>query len=131
MDSESSRPGAINVAIVVGGLLASAVLAGALDQGGNGIVFTLFLVAALPTYFAPAIIGAYYGHPSATPIGVLNLFLGWTVVGWVVALVWAFMWPTPIPSDDDVTCPFCAERIKAQAIKCKHCGTDLKASAPG
>ena len=26
---------------------------------------------------------------------------------------------------DDKDCPFCAEKIKVKAIKCKHCGADL------
>lgn len=26
---------------------------------------------------------------------------------------------------DDVPCPFCAEKIKRSAIKCKHCGSDV------
>lgn len=29
---------------------------------------------------------------------------------------------------DDRACPFCAETIKAAAIKCKHCGSDLSAA---
>ena len=23
-------------------------------------------------------------------IGLLNFFLGWTVIGWIIALIWAF-----------------------------------------
>lgn len=38
-------------------------------------------------YFLPAIIGNK--KKNNTAIFVLNLFLGWTFIGWVIALVWA------------------------------------------
>jgi hypothetical protein len=38
-------------------------------------------------YFLPTIVG--WSKQNSTAIFVLNLFLGWTVIGWVVALVWA------------------------------------------
>mgnify|MGYP002359935282 CR=1 FL=1 len=28
-------------------------------------------------------------HPYASGIGIVNLFLGWTLIGWVVAAAWA------------------------------------------
>jgi hypothetical protein len=42
-------------------------------------------------YFAPAIVAAMRSHRQTAAIVLLNLFLGWTLVGWVVALVWAAM----------------------------------------
>jgi hypothetical protein len=51
---------------------------------GVGIVA---IVAAL--YFVPWIIALLRQHQSAGAIFVLNLFLGWTFLGWIVALVWS------------------------------------------
>jgi len=50
------------------------------------IVFTL-LGAAI--YFFPSIIAFGRQHHQQWAILVLNLFLGWTLIGWVAALVWA------------------------------------------
>jgi hypothetical protein len=40
-------------------------------------------------YFLPALIGFSRKHHQAHAIMALDLFLGWTFVGWVLALVWA------------------------------------------
>ena len=47
---------------------------------------TFFLVAAV-LYFLPTIIG--HGKRDATGIFIVNLLLGWTGIGWFVALLWA------------------------------------------
>lgn len=51
---------------------------------------TFVLLLVLFAYFLPAIIANRRGHNSGAAIFVLNLFLGWTFLGWVIALVWAF-----------------------------------------
>ena len=50
---------------------------------------TTFLIFALGTvlYFLPAIVGR--NHKQAAAITLLNLLLGWTLIGWVIALIWA------------------------------------------
>ena len=40
-------------------------------------------------YFIPSIIAAFNGHESAATIFALNLFTGWTFIGWVIALFWS------------------------------------------
>jgi T4 superinfection immunity protein len=47
----------------------------------------LLLVGAL--YFVPAIVAMSRSHINSGAIFALNLFLGWTVIGWVGAFVWA------------------------------------------
>lgn len=56
----------------------------------NGVGILVLLVLAL-LYFAPALVAERRKHRQVAAITVLNLFLGWTVIGWVVALVWAFV----------------------------------------
>ena len=40
-------------------------------------------------YFLPAIVGFYRKHHRAWAIFGVNLLLGWTVLGWIIAMVWA------------------------------------------
>lgn len=47
----------------------------------------IFILAGLYIYFLPSIIG--YKKRNAAGIFLLNAFLGWTFIGWVIALVWA------------------------------------------
>lgn len=47
----------------------------------------LLLVFAL--YFFPSIIATCRSHHNQNAITVFNLLLGWTVLGWVLALVWS------------------------------------------
>ncbi len=51
-------------------------------------IFLIVLLLAL--YFLPSVVAVNRRHKNRTPIILLNLFLGWFVVGWVVALIWAF-----------------------------------------
>jgi hypothetical protein len=48
-------------------------------------------------YFLPSIVAGARAHQSTAAIFVLNLLLGWTVIGWVVALIWSLsaVWRPP------------------------------------
>jgi hypothetical protein len=54
------------------------------DAGG---VILLFLFIGL--YFLPTIVAGSSHKRNTGAIFVLNLLLGWTVVGWIIAIVWA------------------------------------------
>jgi hypothetical protein len=62
---------------------------------GQTMAFLGLACAALGFLFSllPGFIALARKHPNATAIFLLSLFFGWTVVGWVVALVWAFTNP--------------------------------------
>lgn len=72
------------------------------DSAAGGL---LILAILLGLYLLPAIIGSSRKHRQAAAIWVLNVFLGWTLIGWVAALVWASTQPgtspPPIPTTPD------------------------------
>jgi len=47
-------------------------------------------IVILFLYFLPYIVANRRKHKNAGAIGILNFFLGWTLIGWVIALVWAY-----------------------------------------
>ena len=60
-------------------------------SGYFGISFAGFLMIGLGivAYFIPGIIAVTRRHRKATSIFLVNLFFGWSVLGWIFALVWA------------------------------------------
>jgi hypothetical protein len=55
----------------------------------NLIGFYLALGSMLALYIAPSIIATVRNHHRLPWIGLLNFAAGWTVVGWIGALVWS------------------------------------------
>ena len=60
------------------------------------IVLPHFFGIGLLVYFLPTIIALVRSKRDKAAIFVLNLFLGWSVIGWVIALVWALKQDVPI-----------------------------------
>ncbi|KAB0269035.1 superinfection immunity protein [Microvirga brassicacearum] len=63
------------------------------------IVIGFGLGVAAWLYFLPTTVARARRHPQATAILILNIFLGWTFLGWVAALVWAFTVPRQAAAD--------------------------------
>jgi hypothetical protein len=87
-------------------------------------VLLFLLVAAI--YFTPWLVAVSRKHHNRGAICALNLFLGWTVLGWIIAIVWAYTAvrrPDPAPARE--RCPYCHEAMAALATVCPHCRRDM------
>lgn len=60
------------------------------------VVFFHFFGFGFLFYFLPSIIALARSKRDLMSIFLLNLFLGWTLIGWVVALVWAAKNDVPV-----------------------------------
>jgi hypothetical protein len=59
------------------------------NVGQEELEFFAALSAGFTIYFLPSLLVCFVRHRDATGIFVLNLVTGWTLVGWVLALLWA------------------------------------------
>ena len=55
---------------------------------GQDIGVIIAILMGLVLYFVPFLIAASRDHHRTGVIFIINLFLGWTFLGWVVALAW-------------------------------------------
>ena len=61
-----------------------------------GVLFFPFFGFGTLMYFLPSLVGLARGKRDLLAIFLLNLVLGWTVIGWVVALIWAAKADVPV-----------------------------------
>jgi hypothetical protein len=93
-------------------------------MGGVGGLVIVLLAGAL--YFLPTFVGQ--SKRNAGAIFILNLLLGWTLIGWVAALVWAMtVDPSPagavyVPAAAGAFCTGCGTNLHADARFCGKCG---------
>jgi hypothetical protein len=86
-------------------------------------MFSLLFLVVL--YFLPAIIGR--DKSDAAGIFLLNLFLGWTLIGWVAAFIWAIASDRPhyvrcAPVSAGRFCSQCGALGPVGAHFCGACG---------
>ncbi|MBO0912247.1 MAG: superinfection immunity protein [Acidobacteria bacterium] len=63
---------------------------------GLALFFLPIFGFGLVLYFLPAIIAFARSKRDAGLILLLNFLLGWTAIGWVIALVWALRQDAPV-----------------------------------
>ena len=57
---------------------------------------TVGLIVLLLLYFVPSVVAFARHHHNQWAIFALNLFLGWSVLGWIGALVWSLTRPSQV-----------------------------------
>ena len=89
--------------------------------------FWLVLVVAA-VYFMPTIVATAKHHHATAGVFWVNLLIGWTVVGWFVAFIWAF---SPRRAEPVVAaapapgriCLKCGALLQLSDRFCAQCGT--------
>ncbi|HJT41900.1 MAG TPA: superinfection immunity protein [Rhizomicrobium sp.] len=73
-----------------------------------------FLLILFVMYWLPTIVAIVRQTPSALGIAAFNFFLGWTVIGWIMALVWAL---ATAPAVQRVTVYVDGRRTEAEILR--------------
>ena len=68
---------------------------------GSLLIGAIYLLIGA-IYLLPAVIADYRHHRNRRAIMALNILLGWTFLGWVIALVWSLTADTEIGPTDSM-----------------------------
>jgi Superinfection immunity protein len=75
------------------GALAAGIMIGAAvtfyDKPAAALGPLILIILLFGLYLFPTAIAAKMDNRNLLSIFILNVFLGWTVLGWVIALIWA------------------------------------------
>jgi tryptophan-rich sensory protein len=59
----------------------------------SSTLMVLGIIIGIVVYFIPTVVAFVRGRVNKGAIFCMNLFLGWSFIGWVVALIWAVKEP--------------------------------------
>jgi hypothetical protein len=62
----------------------------------DNTVFVILLLLCLIIYMLPTLIAYARDVPSRQTITVINIVFGWTLIGWLIAFLWAMLAETSI-----------------------------------
>jgi|GEM_PF-3162567 len=60
------------------------------------IIIVVILLFGL--YFLPSFVAYHRGHKNKLPVLIVNFFLGWTGIFWVLTLAWSFLYDSVLPA---------------------------------
>jgi hypothetical protein len=83
----------------------SAVVRAEPDTWSAGFFVGLLPILVVLIYFLPTAAAISVGNPYFQSVFLMNLFFGWTVVGWLAALAWGLRRP-PVEAPDYKITPF-------------------------
>jgi hypothetical protein len=117
------------------------------DAAIYGLIAVGILIA-IPIYLIPTIVANSRRHPNVTGVFLINLLLGWLLIGWAAALIWAVVAEPgdrygrrrrrEYRDDDDEPNPFDLPRPAASApasapatvsYTCPHCRGGVRVQA--
>ncbi len=61
-----------------------------MNQPGDQILAALFCLFLIFLYLLPTVTASSRYHRNTGPIFLTNLFFGWSILGWLIALIWSF-----------------------------------------
>ena len=105
-----------------------------MEMFGGLFVVVLLCVLGFVIYFLPSFIA--WNKRNSGAIIALNILLGWTFIGWVVALVWSLTADQPtvvlvqpplqqVLPPAPMLCPACGQYSPSASRFCQTCGRSL------
>jgi hypothetical protein len=102
-----------------------------------GLIRLLLLpVFAFAFYMLPTIIAIAREKQNVVAIGLVNFFLGWSIIAWIIALVWSLsadpvraVYATPVNvsiPQAGIFCQHCGKFSHSEGRFCPHCGETMQ-----
>ncbi|MCL2524598.1 MAG: superinfection immunity protein [Betaproteobacteria bacterium] len=104
------------------------------SRSGVGNALMIWCISLISGFFylTPSFVAISRNHTNKNAIVALNILLGWMLLPWIGALIWALtrnraaeLMEAQQTAALERVCPFCAETVKAAALICKHCQREL------